>query len=401
MKRIKKLTAVLFIVILALSTNVIFEGKEVRAEGYVSAPELSFSGNWSEDRYITENEHEHWYKIVIPSDGECNIRIMSYISSMKWEVHNQDFSEVLKKGDIYHGSETAPKTESTYISLSKGTYYCKVYASYAVGRYKLYSSFESYDVNDIGADSYDSPLVYQLGDTITGALTRTDYEDWYKIDILSEGYYTQKIVSYLSRLDWELYNWDLSEKIRDNDIYGGSDTKPVTKTNDFVLSKGTYYIKIDTSGYSFGKYLFQFCKLTKRSCTHDYKITYHNATYFSKGYTKYQCEKCGHTYKGNYVSVRKLSQGYLYSYCSTGKGKMNLSWSTIYSATGYQIRYSKDRSFKDGTIIKKLRGQSRNSKVISGLSRRKNYYVQVRAYKSLGSKTVYGEWSNRKCLKTK
>ena len=56
MKRIKKLTAVLFIVILALSTNVIFEGKEVRAEGYVSAPELSFSGNWSEDRYITENE---------------------------------------------------------------------------------------------------------------------------------------------------------------------------------------------------------------------------------------------------------------------------------------------------------------------------------------------------------
>ena len=96
-----------------------------------------------------------------------------------------------------------------------------------------------------------------------------------------------------------------------------------------------------------------------------------------------------------------MEQGYLNSYCSTGKGKLYLSWSTVSDATGYQIRYSTDKSFKTGVVVKNVIGQSVSSKTISKLSRKKKYYVQIRPYVKEADKKAYGKWSAKMVLKTK
>lgn len=84
-----------------------------------------------------------------------------------------------------------------------------------------------------------------------------------------------------------------------------------------------------------------------------------------------------------------------------GKGKLYLSWSTVTDAAGYQIRYSTDKSFKTGVVVKKVSGQSVSSKTISKLARKKKFYVQVRPYIKSGGKTAYGKWSVKVALKTK
>lgn len=400
MKISKKIVAVVMVLGIIISGMMPFHGRVSRAAGYTSAVALPMNGVWSSERYITETDDEHWYKLTIPSDGALNLRMMSYINNyVYYTIYSRDLSNEIAAGSIWGASETSPETFSHNLVLSAGVYYCKI-NSYYTGKYKLYAQFNSYGVNDIGADSYDSPFLYQMGSTITGALTRTDGEDWYKISIPSDGYYTQKVISYFDYMEWTLYNWDLSNEISSVWISDGSETAPETATRDYVLSKGIYYVKIHSWRRDRGKYLFQFSKLTQENCSHEYQSTTHYATYFKRGYTSYRCKKCGHTYKEDYTPVRKLGQGYVYSYSYTGKGKMILSWSTISDASGYQIRYSRNRKMK-GATIKTIRGQSKSKKTIKKLSRRKRYFVQVRPYKKSGGKTVYGKWSPKRSLKTR
>lgn len=56
---------------------------------------------------------------------------------------------------------------------------------------------------------------------------------------------------------------------------------------------------------------------------------------------------------------------------------------------------------KKGVKIKLIKGRTKSKKTIKKLSRKKKYYVQVRAYKKSGKKIVYGKWSAKKCLKTR
>lgn len=128
------------------------------------------------------------------------------------------------------------------------------------------------------------------------------------------------------------------------------------------------------------------------ACEHSYGSYYVDATYFSKSYELYTCEKCGYSYKEKYFDKKELGQGHFNSYnCSTGKGKLYLSWLTITDATGYHIRYSTNKSLKTGIILKNIKGQSTSSKTISKLSRKKRYYVQVRPYIKSAGKATYGK----------
>lgn len=404
MRRLKGFMMMVLILTVVVSTVTPFRGKVSKAADYTSAKPLPLNGTWSSDYYLTETDQEQWYQITIPSDGKLNLRLMSYVDyhDVYWKLYNADLSETIEDGDIWNASEISPKTGSYNLLLSEGSYHLKINSSYS-GRYKLFGQFTSYGVNDMAAVSYDSPFKYQLGSEITGALTETDKEDWYQIVIPTEGYYTQKIVSYIwngNDIYWKLYNADLSKTIDDGDIWNASEISPKTGSNDLVLSKGTYYLKIYANS-GVGKYLFQMSRLTKDTCSHDYEKTWHDATYFKKGYRLYRCKKCGHSYKGDYEPAKKLGQPYTYIYYSNiGKGKIKLSWSSVSDASGYQIRYSKNRKMKKASV-KKIKGKFKTNKMIKKLSRKKKYYVQVRAYKKSGGKTVYGKWSQKKSFRTK
>lgn len=71
------------------------------------------------------------------------------------------------------------------------------------------------------------------------------------------------------------------------------------------------------------------------------------------------------------------------------------------SATGYQIYWAKDKSFKKVIAKTTTKGRSKVTYTGKNFTKGKKYYVKVRAYKKVGSKTYYGPWSNIKAKTSK
>lgn len=258
MKKITKKISMLMVLLVAVIVTVGL--RNTMADEPLNAKKFDFSGSYSADQWITETDSDGvWYKLEVPSDGIIEIRIMSYCSgTLRYSLHSEDLAEQYKFTScddyISGGDDSSPVTGAVTKALSKGTYYFCL--SGAVGRYRVMGKFESYKSNDFGADSYDSPFKYSMKSTVTGALTTTDTEDWYKIVIPKSGKYKLKISSYCDdSLYYTLFNSDLSQKISEESIYGGSASQPAAKEYEYVLGAGTYYLKV-TGDY--GKYTFSF-----------------------------------------------------------------------------------------------------------------------------------------------
>ena len=76
-----------------------------------------------------------------------------------------------------------------------------------------------------------------------------------------------------------------------------------------------------------------------------------------------------------------------------------VDWAQKGSATGYDIQYSTSASMS-GAASKRLTANKPDTLTISGLTADKTYYVRVRSYTNVGSKTYYGPWSDIKSIKT-
>ena len=84
---------------------------------------------------------------------------------------------------------------------------------------------------------------------------------------------------------------------------------------------------------------------------------------------------------------------------SSVKGKANIKWSNVAGETGYQVYYatSKNGTYSKAGVYTANTVSGSKSKLTSG----KTYYFKVRAYKKVGSTTVYGAWSSVKSVKIK
>lgn len=83
---------------------------------------------------------------------------------------------------------------------------------------------------------------------------------------------------------------------------------------------------------------------------------------------------------------------------TVSKTTIKLTWSKASSVSGYQIQYSNNKSFK-GIKTVYVKAKSTNT-TIKKLTRGKIYYIRIRAYKKVGSKTYYGSYKTLK-VKTK
>lgn len=397
--RTKKCLAVLLMLAMMISPLSGIGSREVSAEEYTTlAVPIAMSGQWSSDYWITDTSKEDWYKLAVPQDGKVTIKVMAYMKRLNYALYNQDLSKEIETDSWFYGSETAPSTNTYVYTLSAGTYYIKMsQCNGDSGKYKLCISFEGYGVTDQGANSYDSPLALPMGSEMIGAITETDKEDWYRLTVPASGYYSVKICTYIRNCKYHLYNKDLTKEIGYGDWFCGTETAPTTKTYDYTLSAGTYYIKMSKVNDT-GKYTLSWSALTPATCTHDYKTSYVSATYTRAGYTLHTCQKCGHAYKDNYVSRKKLGTPSLYGTLQRGKAKM--SWYSVTDASGYEIRYSTKSNFKKSTRKITVKGRLKVKRTIKGLKRRKRYYFQIRAYKNVGNKKVYSPWSVKKTGRT-
>lgn len=77
--------------------------------------------------------------------------------------------------------------------------------------------------------------------------------------------------------------------------------------------------------------------------------------------------------------------------------KMKVTIKKVSNATGYQIKYSTKKTFKNAKTVK----TTKTSYTIKKLKKKKTYYVKVRAYRTVDGKTYYGSYSSVKKIKIK
>lgn len=131
----------------------------------------------------------------------------------------------------------------------------------------------------------------------------------------------------------------------------------------------------------------------------DYKLSYKNnkkigtATVTVKGIGKYKGavkKKFKIVPKG--TSLKKVNKG---RKAFTAKWKKRSS-----NITGYQLQYSKSKSFKKAKY-KTIKKKSISKKTVKKLKAKKTYYVRIRTYKTVKGKKYYSKWSKPKSVKTK
>ena len=79
--------------------------------------------------------------------------------------------------------------------------------------------------------------------------------------------------------------------------------------------------------------------------------------------------------------------------------KADIQWKKNGSATGYEVQYSTNKTFKSGVKTKSITNASTIKYTATGLTSQKTYYVRVRAYKTVGKKKLYSSWSGIKTVK--
>ncbi|MCM1244785.1 MAG: hypothetical protein NC293_03970 [Roseburia sp.] len=83
---------------------------------------------------------------------------------------------------------------------------------------------------------------------------------------------------------------------------------------------------------------------------------------------------------------------------SKKNGRVIVSWKKVSDAEYYQLQYAARKNFKKKKTRRSIK--KRKTTVYLGAKRKKKYYFRVRAYKWVGGKRIYGEWSKivrKKC----
>ena len=100
------------------------------------------------------------------------------------------------------------------------------------------------------------------------------------------------------------------------------------------------------------------------------------------------------------ISITVPSKTALSGVSSPAAGKMKVVWNKNTAVTGYQIQYSlkSDFSSKKTVTISK---NTQTSKTITGLTKRKKYYVRIRSFKTVSGTKYYSAWSTSKATTIK
>ncbi len=356
---------------------------------------------------IAVNDEKDFFKFVLHESGKANFNALFYeMEEVYWKIYSEEGIELLSKEPSWN-STTKNIVVNDDLYLTSGTYYIAVSeSSGCTGKYTFSlpfsSSEEAYvEVNGGSNNSISSASSLDLENDYKGQIALNDEKDFYAFTLDSSQSISINVQAGMEEVNVYLYDFSGNELSSWNP-YWNDITKKIDFKETKILAKGKYYVAIVLDYGNYGDYILNISPLTKNNCPHkDYDSEWHDSTYFTKGYREYICQECGYSYKTDYEPVKRLDQGYLYSYCYAGKRNINVYWSTITDASGYQIRYCTRKDFKSDVLTRRVNGQSSDRIIIGKLKRNKNYYVQVRAYKTYGSKTVYGKWSGKIKLKTK
>ena len=99
------------------------------------------------------------------------------------------------------------------------------------------------------------------------------------------------------------------------------------------------------------------------------------------------------------VTAYRMDRPAISSLANSGTGKMTVKWGKNAKATGYQVQYCPDKTFKTGNKSATISGASTVSKAIAGLTKGKTYYVRIRTFKTVDSTKYFSAWCPVKSVK--
>ncbi|SDK83230.1 Fibronectin type III domain-containing protein, partial [Sarcina sp. DSM 11001] len=99
------------------------------------------------------------------------------------------------------------------------------------------------------------------------------------------------------------------------------------------------------------------------------------------------------------VTTYRVARPAISTLTNSGAKKMTVKWGKNAKASGYQIQYSTDKTFKTGNNSVTISGASTVAKAITGLTKGKTYYVRIRTFKTAGSTKYFSAWSPVKNVK--
>lgn len=249
----KKFLSKLLILSLTITFLNYISWKTVTANTYSDASQLSFDDKWSDNLFMNDGNRDIWYKVVIPSDGIWNFKIMSYSSNMVlYTLYDNDIVDVVRESSnrLQGGSDTSPVSISETIAMTEGIYYLNLHlheeGDLGAAKIKIKSSFEKISVNDKQAVSFDSPQTIRIGESITGILGKTDLEDWFKFTLKTDTTLIFRAKSYCDTFfTYDFYDEDAQiVQNGSNALQGGSDLSPASEIKEYTFTKGSYYLKI-------------------------------------------------------------------------------------------------------------------------------------------------------------
>ncbi len=133
----------------------------------------------------------------------------------------------------------------------------------------------------------------------------------------------------------------------------------------------------------------------------NYKVTYEGDRK-SIGKHKVKIKYTGKYYAGErstsfVINPKAVS---LSSVKTTKSGSFTATWKKGSNITGYELQYSTKSSFS-GATTKYINSSSTLTRVVTGLTKGKKYYVRVRCFKKVGTPRFCSDWSKVKTITVK
>lgn len=376
-----------------------------------------------------------FYTITLPKAGFLHVTYQGWsIGDSYFQVLDNDMETSFWKQELWTSTNENPLTSGKDFVFEAGKYIIKVWGyGDHTGKYRLKANFSPANNQEVEPnDGFETARTLKSNVRITGLLSATDRYDFYKITVP----FKQKVkITYTSRISdtyYAIYDKNYI-MLKEQEVWTASESNPLTSVYEEILNKGTYYIRIRPYGDGCGRYQLKASyrtasnvKVSSLSISGKKQLVAGTSTTLKAVASPSNASNKSVTWKSSNTSVATVS--------ASGKVTAKLPGKTVITATakdgsgtkksctvivvprrhtslttaklsskraivvwnkqkgvsGYQIQYSRNSSFRGAKTLTK--SASYNVVNLSNLAKTK-YYVRIRAYKKIGSRTYYGSWS--------
>ena len=99
------------------------------------------------------------------------------------------------------------------------------------------------------------------------------------------------------------------------------------------------------------------------------------------------------------ITIYRVAGIVTFSVKNNASKRMTVRWNRNARASGYQILYSRNKSFSSGNKAVNVTNAATVSKVIGSLTKGRTYYVKIRSFKKVGGTRYWSVWSSARSVK--